>query len=60
MTDPIELAARVRAACVDVFERAYEDAGIRGLCEEGRVEVALDAVRSLDLQRLVREEIRDR
>lgn len=40
-----EIARRVRDACVRRLEEAYEDAGIRGLCGEGRFEVAKDALR---------------
>ena len=40
---------RVRAACLDAAIQAYEDAGIRGLCADGRWEVALAAIRQLDL-----------
>lgn len=43
----------IRDACARVAEEAYEDAGIRGLCAEGRWEVALDAIRSLDVRALV-------
>jgi len=35
------LAERVRAACVDAALDAYEEAGIRGLCVEGRWEAAV-------------------
>lgn len=50
--DTPALAERVRAACLAAALDAYEDAGIRGLCAEGRWEHALEAVRQLDLQRL--------
>ena len=43
------VAERVRAACLEAASRAYEDAGIRGLCAEGRWEAAVDAMRRLDL-----------
>lgn len=43
------LADAVRAACVEAACLAYEDAGIRGLCAEGRWEAALAAIRHLDL-----------
>ena len=43
------LAEAVRAACLDAARRAYEDAGIRGLCADGRWEAALTAIRQLDL-----------
>jgi len=51
--DP-DLVARVRQALVDVAREAYEDAGARGLCAEGRWEAALDALRSADLESLLK------
>jgi hypothetical protein len=39
----------VRAACLNAALEAYEDAGIRGLCAEGRWEAALAAIRHVDL-----------
>ncbi|HEY9465875.1 MAG TPA: hypothetical protein VIR54_22425 [Vicinamibacterales bacterium] len=39
----------VRAACVNAALGAYEDAGIRGLCADGRWEAALAAIRHVDL-----------
>jgi hypothetical protein len=44
---------RVRRACLDTAQRAYEDAGLRGLCAEGRWEAAIDAMRALDLRALM-------
>ena len=43
------VAETVRAACLNVARLAYEDAGIRGLCADGRWEAALTAIRQLDL-----------
>ncbi len=48
-TDPRALAERVRAACLDAARAAFEDAGLQGLCAEGRAELALDAMERLDL-----------
>jgi len=39
----------VRRALFDAAVAAYEDAGLSGLCAEGRWEAAVDAMRSLDL-----------
>jgi uncharacterized protein len=44
-----ELAAAVREAAIEAALLAHEDAGLRGLCHEGRWEYALQAVRELDL-----------
>jgi pentatricopeptide repeat protein len=49
----LSLAETVRVACVDAARLAYEDAGIRGLCAEGRWEAALAAMRQLDLSGLL-------
>lgn len=43
------LVAAVREACVQAAVAAYEDGGMRGLCAEGRWELALEAIRDLDL-----------
>ena len=53
MTDRLALAEQVRAACLQAALDAYERAGIAGLCGEGRWELAIQAIRTLDLaQRL--------
>jgi hypothetical protein len=53
MTDERQqLAEKVRQACLQAALDAYEQAGFSGLCEEGRLEVALDAIRQLDVAKL--------
>jgi hypothetical protein len=47
------LAEAVRQACVDAAVRSAEDAGIRGLCAEGRLEAAIDAIRELSVEDLI-------
>ena len=44
------LAEALRVACAKAALLAYDDAGIRGLCHEGRWECALAALRDFDLQ----------
>ncbi|MHB1123719.1 MAG: hypothetical protein ACYC0T_13490 [Ramlibacter sp.] len=51
MTDH-ELMEAVRRACIGAALAAYEDAGISGLCAEGRWEAAVGAIQSLDLKQL--------
>ena len=50
--DPSDLEA-VRLACLNAARDAYEDAGLRGLCPDGRWEAALGAISSLDLAALM-------
>ena len=47
------LAEAVRAACLKTAREAYENAGISGLCEEGRWECAVDAIRALDIETVI-------
>ncbi len=49
------LAQAVREACVRAALEGYEQAGLSGLCDEGRWEMAIDSIRSLDLNALLRE-----
>ena len=51
--DARRLAEAVRAACVAVAEQAYEEGGVRGLCAEGRWELAVDAMKGLELRSVV-------
>lgn len=51
--DLARLAEAVRSACLDAAQRAHEEAGISGLCGEGRWECAIGAIRTLDLATLV-------
>jgi hypothetical protein len=53
--DVEDLAKRIRDACLDAVLQAYEDAGMQGLCAEGRWEAAVDALRTLELAPLLRE-----
>lgn len=55
MRNQLETAEAVRAACLRAAFAAYEDAGIRGLCGEGRWEIAVQAIRGLDLRSLIEE-----
>ena len=48
-TDELTIAARVREACIEAALAGYEDASISGLCGEGALEVAISAMRRLDL-----------
>jgi hypothetical protein len=50
-----DFAKRIRDACLETVLQAYEDAGVQGLCAEGRWEAAVGALRTLDLAPLLRE-----
>ena len=47
------IAEAVRQACLNAARAGYENAGISGLCEEGRWECAVDAIRALDLEAVI-------
>jgi len=48
------LAEAVRAACVKAALEGYERAAISGLCHEGAWECAVDAIRTLDLETVIK------
>jgi len=48
-------ARRIRDACIDAALQAYDDAGVQGLCGEGRWEAAVSALRTVDLRPVLRE-----
>jgi hypothetical protein len=45
-----QIAEAARQACIAAALAAYEDAGVMGLCAEGRWEAAVGAMQSLDLK----------
>lgn len=51
----IQLAGALRDACVQTAIEGFERAGLSGLCAEGRWEMAVDSMVSLDLDSVVSE-----
>ncbi len=51
--EAIRIGEAVRAACVAAALEGYERGSMDGLCDEGALEVALDAIRSVDVRRVV-------
>ena len=51
--DALELAEKIRSACIDAALRAYDDAGVQGLCAQGRWEAAVGAMRAVELDGLL-------
>jgi hypothetical protein len=49
------VAEKVRAACVQAALEGYEQAGMDGLCHEGAWEAAIDAIRGLNLDRILQQ-----
>lgn len=39
-----DLVAATKDACLEAARRAYEEASMQGLCEQGRIEMVLDAI----------------
>lgn len=52
--DPLQLAGAIRDACVQAALDGYEQAQIAGLCHEGAWECAVDAMRRVDLDAILR------
>ncbi len=57
MTDDERARAEaIRRACVELLLEAYEDAGLAGLCHEGRFELAVDRLRAAPIEALLASE----
>ena len=56
MNDKTRLAEAVRTACLEAALRAYEEAGISGLCHEGRWEYTVQAIQGIDLVALLKQD----
>ncbi len=50
------LAQRVRATVLDLVLAAYEEAGVSGLCAEGRLDYAIDRARQVDLSPMLKDD----
>ncbi|HEX7386466.1 MAG TPA: hypothetical protein VF285_04205 [Castellaniella sp.] len=53
-TELLAVAQAVREACIQAALDGHEQAGLSGLCAEGRWELAIDYVRSLDLKKVLK------
>lgn len=53
------LADDIRRACCDAAKQAFEEAGLRGLCTEGRIEYALDAIRSVPIEQILQDHLEE-
>ena len=51
----MQRAEAVRQACIAAALQAYEDAGVSGLCHEGRWECVIDTLRHLELRTVVQQ-----
>jgi hypothetical protein len=51
----LALATMVRAAVVESMVGAHEEAGMQGLCGEGRFDLAVDRARHLDVRHVVEQ-----
>jgi len=52
-SERLRIAEAVRAACVEAARSAFEEGGYAGLCVEGRLELALDAIATVALPPLI-------
>lgn len=48
----LAIAKAVQGICIETLKNSYEQAGISGLCGEGRWEVALSTLQSIDIKQL--------
>ncbi len=52
-TSNVNLAKKVRNACIDAAREGFRDASLSGLCAEGAMEAAISAMENLDLDQII-------
>lgn len=52
----LQLVGQIRSACTEAAGAAYEDAGLKGLCAEGRWEYVVTMPHRLDLAPIVEKQ----
>lgn len=53
----LKIARAVQQACIQAANKAFEDAAISGLCDEGALEAAIGAIEMLDVESLIAKQI---
>jgi hypothetical protein len=51
----LRIALAVKEACIQAANKAFEDASISGLCDEGALEAAIGAMQTMDINAVLVE-----
>ncbi len=54
-----QIAEEVRNACITAMQEGFQDASMSGLCTDGAVEAAIGAVQLLNLEKIVRQALKE-
>lgn len=54
--DRMEIAEKVRAACIEAAQEGFRDASMSGLCREGAIESAVGSIQSLNLDDILKKQ----
>lgn len=51
----LDIAASIREACLEAADEGFKEASMAGVCLEGSIDYAIDAIRRVDLEKIVAE-----
>jgi hypothetical protein len=51
----VQIAQKVKDACIQAAKEGFQDASMSGLCNEGAMEAAVSAIQRLDLKTIIKE-----
>lgn len=56
MTDQtqLQIAVKVKDACIKAAKEGFQDASISGLCADGAMEAAVSAIQRLDVELIIK------
>lgn len=52
----MDIAEKVRTACIKAAQDSFQEAAMSGLCMEGAIEAAIGSIQSLDLEKIINEQ----
>lgn len=51
----LQIAQKVKEACIQAAKEGFQDASMSGLCAEGAMEAAVSAIQRLNVEKIVKE-----
>lgn len=50
----LQIAQKVKEACIQAAKEGFQDASMSGLCTEGAMEAAISAIQKLEIEKLIK------
>lgn len=51
----LQIAQKVKEACIQAAKEGFQDASMSGLCAEGAMEAAISAMQRINIEKIINE-----